>query len=355
MEKSIIGNIDSKTFNTIGRIASIIPSTILVSDIVLSYYYPDIHYIMTAGVFLTGFGGMYFNMSDLKNYTSDVKETMILYNEFLNNYNKLNKMFDFNDPTQVYTLYTYLYKNGFLSKDKQFVFDNERKYNNITACMGCDVINGSGVCRNISAMLVDILNNYGMSSLNLGVYQNGYFVAYDKSLLKGYTKEELIEQAKKLIVDEDRLDIVIKEINEFEEPVHKKILLCDDLDFLNPTKLTGNHAITFTYHNGKKYFMDPTQETTYRMSMRDKALYDKYERLKIKSSTSKFLSHDKNCYKEIGGKIFEDVPMISREEEKQIILGVRDIIKNNGDLLESFYSENKELYDEISESVLKLK
>ena len=47
--------------------------------------------------------------------------------------------------------------------------------------------------------------------------------------------------------------------------------------------------------------------------------------------------------------------MISREEEKQIILEVRDIIKNNGDLLESFYSENKELYDEISESVLKLK
>ena len=62
--------------------------------------------------------------------------------------------------------------------------------------IGTNVIIGQAVCRHISAMLTDILNDYGIESSQLGVYSIGYNINININIniidKPKYTKEELI-------------------------------------------------------------------------------------------------------------------------------------------------------------------
>ena len=54
-------------------------------------------------------------------------------------------------------------------------------------------------------------------------------------------------------------------------------------------------------------------------------------------------------------KIFIPNDTISLEDEKKIITSTLDICKNNLDIFERFYNDNKEIYEEISNKLVKIR
>ena len=124
-------------------------------------------------------------------HTKDVSQIRELYSYFINNYNKLNKIFDLNNPVEIYAMFNYLLYKGYLSKNKEFQF-YDKETRNLKGLRGVDVITGKAVCRNISSMLTDILNEYGIQSNLLGVYSKQYIVNVNILEQQKYTKEELI-------------------------------------------------------------------------------------------------------------------------------------------------------------------
>lgn len=131
------------------------------------------------------------SLSHGKNYAKDIIKIRELYQEFIKNYNKLNKAFDLSNPIQIYTMFNYLLYKGYLSKDKEFQFSGKQA-RDINCLIGTNVIIGQAVCRHISAMLTDILNDYGIESSQLGVYSIGYNININIIDKPKYTKEELI-------------------------------------------------------------------------------------------------------------------------------------------------------------------
>lgn len=81
------------------------------------------------------------------------------YRQFLKRYKVLNEELSFKEPISIYTLFVYMYKNGFLSKDKFIEFKVfYKKYLDIINLYGTNIFSGKGVCRHIGSMLTDILN-----------------------------------------------------------------------------------------------------------------------------------------------------------------------------------------------------
>ena len=65
---------------------------------------------------------IYSNGEKLSLHTKDIKEIKSLYNDLIKDYNKLNKIFGFQNPVEIYTLYNKMLYAGYLSKDKEFHF-----------------------------------------------------------------------------------------------------------------------------------------------------------------------------------------------------------------------------------------
>ena len=80
------------------------------------------------------------------------------YKLFLKRYKVLNDELSFKEPISIYALFVYMYKNGFLSKDKSIEFKVfYKKYLDIINLYGTNILSGKGVCRQIGSMLIDIL------------------------------------------------------------------------------------------------------------------------------------------------------------------------------------------------------
>ena len=80
------------------------------------------------------------------------------YKLFLKRYKVLNDELFFKEPISIYALFVYMYKNGFLSKDKSIEFKVfYKKYLDIINLYGTNILSGKGVCRHIGSMLIDIL------------------------------------------------------------------------------------------------------------------------------------------------------------------------------------------------------
>ena len=110
----------------------------------------------------------------------------------------------------------------------------------------------------------------------------------------------------------------------------------------------GNHRIYLSKQNGKNYFLDPTQSRIYRLSVFDKKLLqDKKGDVIIKPITS-----DKKTKQAI--KSLEP-NNISEDEEIEILIKIKKLYYKNIDVFEIFYSQNKELYEDISNELMKIK
>ena len=349
--KNFCSKIDTKTFNNIQNGLGVGFGGLLAADIVTKANYPDLYIPCLLSLLLTGTTYAYFTCGAGRNYTTDVKELREMYNLFVKNYNKLNKAFDFNDPLQIQTLYYFLYRNGYLSVNHEFIFKNKAKSDTIPSILGTDIINGKGVCRNISGLFSDILNDYGIEAYNIGVFINGYYVLQSRSLLKS-TKDDLKKWIDERLPEGLRKDIELCSIDNLKDEYYKLKIV--DRDLKPILKLTGNHAITYAFNEGKEYFLDPTQESMYRKGVDGKA-YDQSSKVEINKLSSRIFLGDEDRYNNLMSRLRLMYPTITHEEEYETIRKVKKLIDENKDMFERFHQENEELINDISKKLLLLK
>lgn len=291
------------------------------------------------------------------NHTKDINQIKKLYYEFIKNYNKLNKVFDLNDPIQVYTMFNCLLYKGYLSKDKEFEFLGKQA-RDIDSLYGTNVIAGKAVCRHISAMLTDILKDYGIESSQLGVYSKNYSINITVLEQPKYTKDDLVNWVRTHITDEKTYEFVMKLIEELVDKRNQSIeISAEMIDDKNPLKRkVGNHAITFAFKDEKSYFLDPTQARIYRMNESDKnILFDEEcDNIPIKTLPSMVLNNSQD-YLRMRERLASQYPSVTKEEEMKMIRDTLALCDSNMDIFEQFYTENSELYDDISSKILKIR
>ena len=292
-----------------------------------------------------------------KEYTKDIKQIRELYNYFINNYNKLNKIFDLNNPVEIYTMFNYLLYKGYLSKNKEFQFSGKQA-RDLKGLSGAEVITGKAVCRHISGMLTDILNGYGIESSQLGVYLRDYSINIKILEEQKHTKEELVNWVRMHITDEQTYEFVMKRIDELIDNRNQNIEISsemiDDKNILK--RKVGNHAISFAFKDGKSYFLDPTQTRIYRMKeSNESTLYDsKCDDIPMRLKSSIVLNNLKD-YLQMKKRLANPSLSITAEEEQALVKATLDKCKNNMDIFEQFYVDNCELYDDISSKVLNIR
>lgn len=355
MEKNFIdqfyGNMDYNTYNTIRNItgsASI--GLFLVTNFLLNRY-PIVHDVAYA---LPGMLCAYYVGSDIlkrETRTKDVTEIKAIYDEIIKNYNKMNKVFDLNNPVEIHTMFNYLLYKGYLSKGKKFEF-GDANARDIETLYGANVVNGQGVCRHIALMLKDVFNDYGINSNVLLVYVRK-LVIYRQT--EGDRPEQTIEQlydfVRKYINDEE----MKKFFNELIEKEGTDLSLSYSYedDKKNTVKRKGNHLITLANKDGISYFLDPTQTRMYKLSSDHNILTDNVgDKIKICYGNSTLYERFKDI-KSIKEKIL--LPGTSFEEDQAIVERTRKICETNQDIFEQFYNENSEMYEELSDKFMLLK
>ena len=118
----------------------------------------------------------------------------------------------------------------------------------------------------------------------------------------------------------------------------------------------ANHSISYVYKDDKSYFLDPTQTRIYRMNENNKnTLYDsECDNIPISFISSRVLNGSKN-YLKMKKNLSKPNLSIALAEEETFIKETLDKCKNNMDIFEQFYNDNCELYDDISNKVLKIR
>ena len=330
--RQLCGKINYNTYNNIQNSLRLSGLGLILTDDLITQQYQMLNTPIDIIICTILATALTMTWSSGKNHTKDIIQIRNLYQEFIKNYNKLNKIFDLSDPIQIHIMFNYLLYKGYLSKDKEFQFSGKQA-RDINCLSGTNVITGQAVCRHISAMLTDILNDYGIESSQLGVYYRDYSININILDEQKYTKEELINWVRTHIINEKKYDFAMKLIEK-----------------------VGNHAISFAFKDGKSYFLDPTQTRIYRMSESDKKmLYDDECELPIRYTSSLALSNDLKNFLRIKERLASQYPSVSKEEEKLMIEETMKICNGNSDIFENFYTENSELYDDISSKVLKIR
>lgn len=295
-------------------------------------------------------------LSNAKLHTNDISEIRKLYQQFIQNYNKMNKDFELNNPVQIYTMFNYLLYGDYLSKDKEFQFSGEEA-RDITAIYGTNIMIGKGVCRHISSMFRDILNNYGIEAYNLGCYCRTYNVNVKMIEMQKFSYEEQKEWVKKHIIDERTNCFLIVLIEEMEKQKKYAEFSYEQEEDKNPIKkMVGNHVICYSRYNGKDYYLDPTQTRIYRLNSDSNTLFDNEEDSDMKiRQTSSILANSTKEYMEMRKMLANPTSSISIEEEQKLVLGTKKLCEQSIDIFEQFYNDNSEIYDEIANRLVKIK
>ena len=256
-------------------------------------------------------------------YSKEIIEIKKVYDKVIDNISKINKIFGLTEPVEIYTMFTCALNNGYLSKDKKFIQDDS-EIRNIRTIYGAIPITGKGVCRHIGPMLCDIMKKSNIESNAMTVYQKTIIGQID---IKNY-----IDDLKK------EIDKLIEENNKYEK-IKKKY---------------GNHVITLAIKNGKIHLLDPTQEKIYKVSKTDKKLIiDKSKDItNVLAQKETFLGTKEELKKQ---EKHLTLPCTTFEEDEKLVKRTTSLFNNNLDILDILYNTNKELYEEISDKLLKFK
>ena len=232
----------------------------------------------------------------------------------------LNEELSFKEPISIYTLFVYMYKNGFLSKDKSIEFKVfYKKYLDIINLYGTNIFSGKGVCRHIGSMLTDILRESDIESYN---YSNLCSVPLLYGLIQKYYRDVYNYQGK--------LDYVM---NRFL------------VRFLKVNYIYAPHLISYASYDGKNYFLDPTNERvldSFEFGITD----DKGVMLPIFKGNGRYdLLKDRKRMCDLINKNNNTLP---NEEVQDILNESNAKILLHKDMCEDFYNENKAFYEDMS-------
>ena len=154
----------------------------------------------------------------------------VIYREII--YKTIDLMRDelnLEDPMDISLVYRYMALNGYFSKNKKFEITEKDRVCELSN-YGLDIIRGKGVCLNLSTMLNDILNFYGIESHVVGCEISNPYERFSYKRLKKYYYSLLPK-----IYD----------------------------SVIGKTFVVGNHATVLTKYNDNVFIIDPTYGTFY--------------------------------------------------------------------------------------------
>ena len=252
---------------------------------------------------------IYINAQD-GSKTKDVKEVRELYDAFITNCGDLNKTFELDNPLEIYELFNMMLYSGLLSKDLNFD-SGEKIVRDIETISGANICLGTGVCRHVSVILSDVLNKSGIESDTL-------IGKFDSIPIELSTKLMVQDFASSLMIDSG-LDINI--------PVPRG---------------HANHMITAAKKDDYAYYLDSMHRRIYHIP--DKSsnlLVSDLGIMKIKDKKYKL-------------EKYTGLNITKREEEIFAGENIKKLFDDNMDILAKFYIDNKEIYEEISNKMLKM-
>lgn len=304
--KEIYEKLDADTYRKIQKIGTLSTCGLVGTNIYLASQNVQPNTLSLAATFLLS--ASYFGVNYLydRGRTEAIESISESYQEFIKNYNEdINKIFRLSNPLEVYYVFNILLSNGYLSKNKEFHYYYNPIFADVENLLGTEIFSGVSVCRHSSAMLVDILNEFGTSACRLGVN----------------------------IVNDD---ISAKKM-------------------LNPFA-AANHAIVFATQDEKTYFLDPTVNTTYRRDQENpNVLYDNQRRVLINENLSTIMNIKNEDYKLIRQNLLRQYPSVSLEEEQETFKQLYAFCQLSAPYLEKFFVHNQELYRDIDDKLEKIK
>lgn len=298
MKNNLVDNfISTINYDTYQNISDAIVAANMASCITvatINKFLPLFPYILPMQIVSSGIYLYCFFNPKKKYMTKDIVEIEALYQEFIDNYNKLNKVFELENPVEIFAMFNFLYSKGYLSLNKVFEA-SQIGVKDIDPIMGTNIFMGKGVCRHLSSMFVDILNGYNIQASRLSCYV--------------YAGDGLIKHVEKII---------------------------------------GNHMICLAQKDNINYFLDTMNKCTFKM--RDNILYDDEFKVDIKRKKELCKNMNYDSFKDIYTK-----DSISRAEEKNKIFITIKKCKDNLDILDNFYNENKDIYEDVSHKLKRIK
>ncbi len=347
------GKISYKTYNCLSKI--LLYSALGADFSVAILDDPEIfRSLVTSSWILLG-ASLGMNFSSGKFYTKDINNIKKLYDDFLNNYKKLNKNFELNNPIEIYSMYVFLLNNGYLSKNKEFHYSS--KVTDSKCFLGEEAMSGNGCCRNISSMLTDIFNKSNLKSVPLRVYlDNKYgkeikFETVGKSEAIDRKTSEWIDSHVKNKASISMISDLLKECSETGMSLKVSRETIENARILKSPGTT-NHAITYVRAYDRNYYFDPTNEEIYHMSEMDPGmLYS--DDIVVRYKKVLYRPREKEDSKIIKKILLPE--NTTKEEEKRFIREVQDICSDNLDYFDRFYDENKDIYEEVTDKLVKVK
>jgi len=347
IKEKFFGNMSYKQYKTLENMSSVsalagLPNMILSMP-------PVVELSISCYALLSAIYYVISTKNDYEKYTKDMVNLKKLYNLLIEDYIKLIHTLELTHPTEIYQMYNHMLYNGYLSYNGEYKFgDSPNK--DISYLMGANVVTGRAVCRHTASMLRDIYECYGISSQALPV---NCFI--EEELINGLEKHiKLIK--KEILHSEDKKFVELMTSSLFTlEEIYKKY----KKDIKLAEKGKANHVITLVGHNNTCYMFDPTNQTIFH---KDSSFFEDYPLTspivsskmvltKISGKKSSFLPKDK---REIVTQnlLLPD----SNEEENQIIItSTNNLLERNQDIIHGFASGHRELYEEINNSLMKVR
>ena len=175
------------------RIESKILTPIVTLEFLLGATLPPIPSAILVSLGFSMIGSYIGTFIKIKDDLSTIDEIQKIYDEIIKHYIRLNKLFDFNNPVEIFALYVYAVEKGYLSLHHNFEYrqtDDDLK-KEIFGLSSLEIILGHGVCRHFSGMLNDIFKESGVDS------KRCYVFLADEGKKKLYTPNHAIVVAKK--------------------------------------------------------------------------------------------------------------------------------------------------------------
>ena len=187
------------------------------------------------------------------------KDSIDSYNKLISNTTKFIKDSGLNNPKAYMGLYSYMVYNGYLSKNKSFMFSNYTSKNYaIPRLNGASIMDGVGNCENIACFFTDILKKENYKAYNI---ENKFYANSD-------TTTEVEHKGTSFIIKSLRNSINFEKNESYINENISQYKIINAFKYLS-SKFNNtydiNHLNTLVFYDGKSIMLDPTNIMTFNM------------------------------------------------------------------------------------------
>ena len=250
-------------------------------------------------------------------FTKDYKEVKEMYDKVITNFSKLMKDFNIEDVVEIFAIYVYMYRRGYLSYGHSFEYNTNMK--DLPKLMGVDVIRGSGVCRSIASMLSDIYNKMAIESDTLVVS----------------TSKDTIDSLEKISIAHLNKNIKGKKFVKV-------------IESLTQNTTFPNHLITAARKDNKTYILDSTNDGI--LFSRGKNSFYPYDDIVNSMKYNKLMTSYQKLFGMLNkGNLKNNIngESINQQDYFNKYIKAINFIIYNRDYLDSFYHNNYYIYKDI--------